>query len=215
MGANVIRELSLKVHTILENFFYKCGYHMASRPWAYIGLAFALVAACGPGMLLWKEENAENVEAWFQPDSYLYRTQMWMRENFPEGVRYENLILTGPNVLTPEFFKYMARLDKKIRLITKGGHSWEDVCARPDEFLEGKAAVKNRPKRTSDFSDFQRRSDFYDDLVPVVIAAKAVVGNEHSDWLWKMEHYGILLASCDDKLPLLASRCEHVDMSRS
>ncbi|CAG0883651.1 unnamed protein product [Darwinula stevensoni] len=140
------------------------GLVLARRPWFFILASVALSSGLIPGLLFWRMYNSENVETWFLPEAPIYQTEMWIRENFPEGVRYEQVIVAGPNVLTPEYFKYlpasrrfegdgltlsllqMAALDRKIRSLEAEGSAWVDVCARPDEFLEGNIKQKRRER---------------------------------------------------------------------
>ncbi|CAG0883652.1 unnamed protein product [Darwinula stevensoni] len=143
-------------HTLMHGLLMYCifrpdvqlGVLLARRPWFFILASVALSSGLSSGLLFWRMYNSENVETWFLPEAPLYQTDMWIRENFPEGVRYEQVIVAGPNVLTPEYFKYMAALDRKIRSVEAGGFAWVDVCARPDEFLEGKIKEKRRKRGT-------------------------------------------------------------------
>ncbi|CAG0902809.1 unnamed protein product [Darwinula stevensoni] len=108
----------------------RLGCLLAHRPWTFI-LASVILSSCLiSGVIHWREEEGGTVKAWFAPGTPIYRTDQWIKKNFPNGVRYETIILSGPDVLTPEYFKYMGTLDKEIRSLVSNGYAWEDVCAR-------------------------------------------------------------------------------------
>ncbi|CAG0884240.1 unnamed protein product [Darwinula stevensoni] len=143
-----LRRVSLRVHGVVGDLFFKLGCLLAHRPWTFI-LATVIFSSCLiSGILHWREEEGGTVKAWFAPGTPLYRTDRWIKKNFPNLVRYETIILSGPNILIPEYFKYMGTLDKKIRSLVSNGYAWEDVCARPEEFLEGYKKEERRRRDT-------------------------------------------------------------------
>ncbi|CAG0899620.1 unnamed protein product [Darwinula stevensoni] len=149
-----LRRVSLRVHGVVGDLFFKLGCLLARRPWTFI-LASVILSSCLiSGIVHWREEEGGTMHAWFAPETPIYQTHQWINKNFPNGVRYETIILSGPDVLTPEYFKYMGTLDKKIRSLVSNGYAWEDVCARPEEFLEGHKKEERRRRDTEDQSLF-------------------------------------------------------------
>ncbi len=64
------------------------------------------LAASG-GMLLWNTVTDDEM-LWTPYGSDFVDSKRWIDEKFPPDIRYEILIYTAPNVLTPENIKFVS-----------------------------------------------------------------------------------------------------------
>ena len=123
-----MQNLTVIMTRSVENAFYSFGLWIGRNPYKTILGSLLLVAACSSGMLtwytltddeyLWTPYGSE-VRALFQKNVFrcnicdcqnfqFQDSKRWIDKNFPPDIRYEVLIMTAPNVLTPDAIQYVS-----------------------------------------------------------------------------------------------------------
>ena len=74
---------------------------VASNPVKVISICLTLCGLSAVGLINWQEEN-NALKLWVPTTSHFVKNNRWLEENFPQDTRYNNVIITGENVLTPE-----------------------------------------------------------------------------------------------------------------
>ena len=54
----------------------------------------------------------------------------WVKHNFPQQIRFNQVIFKSDNVLSPEVIQEMFNLTMRMREVTHNNQTWEDVCFR-------------------------------------------------------------------------------------
>ena len=54
----------------------------------------------------------------------------WVNHNFPQQIRFNQVIFKSENVLSPEVIQEMFNLTMRMREVTHNNQTWEDVCFR-------------------------------------------------------------------------------------
>ena len=73
-----------------------------------IGAAVTLCLVLGAGLLLWHEEH-DQVALWTTEESPIRRNARWVDRHFSTSFRYQSVILTADNVLTPQVLSFVSR----------------------------------------------------------------------------------------------------------
>ncbi|XP_055641683.1 protein patched homolog 3-like [Toxorhynchites rutilus septentrionalis] len=129
---NCLGKLSYHVSIAIGEFFYRLGHHIANNPWRTIALSWFVVALCSVGFIRFHKEKSP-MKLWVPQNSKFLHDTNWLIEHFKEGNRIEAVILTAPDVLTPEVLLKMATITDEIsamKIVNSKGEtvSWEDVC---------------------------------------------------------------------------------------
>ena len=119
------------------HFTIRFGCLLARRPWTFLIVSGILSSYLISGLRFWQEINEESPSLWFPPGTTFYETGQWIKENFPNGVRYQQLLLSGSNILTPEYLKYVRQrylLSNSICNLL-GSEHFEYVVTTTTEFI--------------------------------------------------------------------------------
>lgn len=85
------------------------GFYIAKFPWIVIFGSFVVAGVLGAGVSKFYEET--DAQKLFVPqNSVAVSDQKWVDMKFPGNNRYERLIVTAKNVLTPESLKAVKTL---------------------------------------------------------------------------------------------------------
>lgn len=139
----------------LEGFFFWYGFKVAQFPWYVSIFCVVFSGLCGLGLLNYTEEN-NAFRLWIPSDSAFVKNYEWLQENYPPDSRYNNIIVSGDNVLTPEFLKLLLQIHNEVKKVkTQDGKTWQDLCQRipvnPSTYLKEK--VVKKPNCSSNHMD--------------------------------------------------------------
>ncbi|XP_055603663.1 protein patched homolog 3-like [Uranotaenia lowii] len=146
--------LSYNVSLAIGHFFYRLGRHIANHPWHTIILCWLCVALCSLGFIRFHKEKSP-MKLWIPQNSKFLHDTNWMIEHFKEGNRIETVMLTAPDVLTPEVLLRLADITDNISAITiTDSHGeeagWKDVCFKVPLIAE--YTSKDRRRRETEVS---------------------------------------------------------------
>ncbi|XP_023328081.1 Niemann-Pick C1 protein [Eurytemora carolleeae] len=117
------------VHS-MELFFYWYGSILARYPIRSICLTLVIPGLCAIGLLRLEQEN-NPYKLWIPQDSDYIRNHEWLWQNFPDDIRFHSVILTGDNVLTPEYIRKLYEVHEAMVNVTSSkGERWSDICYR-------------------------------------------------------------------------------------
>ncbi|KXJ79597.1 hypothetical protein RP20_CCG000345 [Aedes albopictus] len=124
--------LSYHVSISIGQFFYRLGRFIANNPWRTIIGSWLVVAVCSLGFLRFHQEKSP-MKLWVPQDSKFLHDTNWVIDNFKEGNRIETVMLTAPDVLTPEVLRKLADITEEIvNLTVTNSHGksfgWNEVC---------------------------------------------------------------------------------------
>ena len=111
-----------------KHFPSRLGHLIGKHPWMTILLSLLLCVACSCGMIMWYQVTDDEL-LWTPYGSPVRERQIflqdpnsgavfalqfredkkWIENNFPKDMRYESVILSGDNVLQPEYFQYVSQ----------------------------------------------------------------------------------------------------------
>lgn len=80
------------------------GHGVASHPKKAIFAAILICIITSLGNLRWYEELDE-VELFLSQDSTIRKNSIWVRENFPDDIRFESMIIVADNIIRPDIFQ--------------------------------------------------------------------------------------------------------------
>ena len=80
------------------------GYKIGSNPWWVLLGCAILSGLCGLGLIRYRSEN-NPFKLWIPSGSDFVKNNEWLEENFPPDVRYNNVIIAGENLLTPDVLR--------------------------------------------------------------------------------------------------------------
>jgi len=113
---------------ILERFFNWYGCKVGKYPLTFICITLLIPALSSIGLLKFKTEN-NPYKLWIPQDSDYLRNHEWLWENFPDDIRFNSLILTADNVLTPHVLKKLLKIHRKVENTTSHtGRTWSEYC---------------------------------------------------------------------------------------
>ena len=126
--ANGGKGLNLFSSEILETFFNWYGCKVGKYPLTFIFITLLIPALSYIGLLKFKTEN-NPYKLWIPQNSDYLRNHEWLWENFPDDIRFNSLILTADNVLTPQTLKKLLQIHRQVANTTsQGGRTWEQYC---------------------------------------------------------------------------------------
>jgi len=112
----------------LESFFEWYGCLVAKYPLTFIAMCLIIPSLSAIGLVNFKTEN-NPYKLWIPQDSDYLRNHEWLWENFPPDIRFNSVILTADNVLTPDILKKILEIHKKVSNTTSDiGKKWSDIC---------------------------------------------------------------------------------------
>merc|ERR1719450_739770 len=151
----------------LENVFEKYGMAVAKYPLRVIVICVIATGLCGLGLLRFRAEN-EGIKLWIPRNSDFRRNNDWLFKNFPNGLRFNSLILTSTNnILVPEVLQTMLKIRNGVTSIrNENNDTWDNMCVRrPIVMQPSLTEVFGRKKRqTDDWDDDWESNDFFDNL---------------------------------------------------
>eukprot|EP00095_Tigriopus_kingsejongensis_P000433 maker-scaffold171_size289870-snap-gene-1.39 protein:Tk00433 transcript:maker-scaffold171_size289870-snap-gene-1.39-mRNA-1 annotation:"hypothetical protein DAPPUDRAFT_306990" len=113
-----------------ERFFYWYGKLISRSPWLFLIGCLVGAGLCGIGLMELREET-NAFKLWVPSGSDFVANNEWLEANFPPDTRYNNVLLTAPNVLTPAILKQMFEIHQSVSTVNlTDGQSWDDVCKR-------------------------------------------------------------------------------------
>lgn len=159
--------LSYHVSITIGQFFYRLGRFIANNPWRTIIACWLIVAFCSLGFLRFHQEKSP-MKLWVPQNSKFLHDTNWVIDNFKEGNRIETVMLTAPDVLTPEVLQKLAEITEEIVSLTViNSHGkmvgWNEVCFKVPLIAEYTAnerkkredsqslATTKRPKKQKPF----------------------------------------------------------------
>ncbi|TRY73596.1 hypothetical protein TCAL_03344, partial [Tigriopus californicus] len=111
-----------------ESFFYWYGKKVSTYPWYFILGCLLGSGLCGIGLISFSEET-NAFKLWVPSNSDFVRNNEWLQRNFPPDTRFNNILITAPNVLTPEVLLQMFRIHEAVAQVDlQDGKSWSDIC---------------------------------------------------------------------------------------
>jgi len=112
----------------LETFFEWYGCKVAKYPLIFISITLMIPALSCIGLLKFKTEN-NPYKLWIPQNSDYLRNHEWLWEHFPDDIRFNSVIITADNVLTPETMKKLLQVHKKVSNTTDiNGRTWPEYC---------------------------------------------------------------------------------------
>jgi len=128
LGVISAKNISRLTTSSLENFFLWYGSFLAKYPLRSVCICLLIPALCSIGLLSFKEES-NPYKLWIPQDSDYIKDHEWLWENYPPEIRFNSIILTAENVLTPKIFNKLYELHNRVvQAQSEDGKSWEDVC---------------------------------------------------------------------------------------
>merc|ERR1712130_376313 len=131
MGEGSWMKMSKKrVMSSLENGFESYGRLVARRPWTTIFVSIALCSITAVGFLSF-DRQTNWVDLWVDQTLDSKVQSDWLNENFPPELRQHSIILTAPNVLTPNVLKAILKLRIRVNETrSQDNTTWLDHCKR-------------------------------------------------------------------------------------
>jgi len=113
---------------VLESFFDWHGRLVAKYPLSFIFITLLIPALSAIGLLNFRTEN-NPYKLWIPQDSDYLRNHEWLWAHFPDDIRFNSVIITADNVLTPEVLKKLLYVHRKVENTTSSdGRKWTDYC---------------------------------------------------------------------------------------
>ncbi|KXJ77899.1 hypothetical protein RP20_CCG006239, partial [Aedes albopictus] len=196
------------------------GRFVASNPWRTIIACWLTVAVCSLGFLRFHHQR-DPLKLWVPQESKFLRDTKWLIDNFQEGNRIETVMLTAPDVLTPEVLLRLADITEKIVNLTitnsKGENfDWNEVCFKIPLIAEYTASerrkregtksstIKKGPKKQKNF--FNPSVDLPSSMYCPLINRLPIGCLEHSILeLWKFDREVIVTLSKEQIIDKLNS----------
>ena len=113
----------------LESYFRWHGRLVASYPVLFLLATLITTVMFGLGLISFREES-DLTALWVPVGSKLRNNVEWVKLNFPQQIRFNQVIFKSDNVLSPEVIQEMYNLTIRMREVTHNNQTWEDVCFR-------------------------------------------------------------------------------------
>ena len=113
----------------LESYFRWHGRLVASYPVLFMLGTVMTTVMFGLGLISFREE-ADLTVLWVPVGSKLRNNVEWVKQNFPQQIRFNQVIFKSDNVLRPEVIQEMYNLTMRMREVRHSNQTWEDVCFR-------------------------------------------------------------------------------------
>ena len=108
------------------------GFRVGQKPWYFVTGCLVFSCLCGFGMLNFYQEN-NAFRLWIAQDSEFVENFNWLQENYPPDTRFNNLIISGSDVLQPEVLQILANIHANVskNLIAQPDEkNWMDLCKK-------------------------------------------------------------------------------------
>ncbi|CAK9806362.1 Patched domain-containing protein 3 [Anthophora quadrimaculata] len=149
-----LQSIPQRLSEIVEHFFYQLGLKIARRPLKWLIGSTVIVLISLAGLYRFRQEK-NPVRLWVPQNSEFVHDTEWMFEQFGQGLRMENMILTADNVLEPEALAMLNEITKQvISTQTPDQITWTDVCFKVP-VISGIVHRKKRSKSLDDFFDIE------------------------------------------------------------
>jgi len=139
----------------MEELFSRWGRFVPLHPYPVVLASLVVTVICSLGFLHFRMEHQANL-LWIPVDSPYNVRQDWIDTNFRSSVRYENMMYTSDNVLTPQALQQMYKIYKRVGDIEVDGRRFSDMCARVP--IADIFQTKKRRKRQVNSTE----EDYYD-----------------------------------------------------
>eukprot|EP00092_Neocalanus_flemingeri_P040503 GFUD01044108.1.p1 GENE.GFUD01044108.1~~GFUD01044108.1.p1 ORF type:complete len:1044 (-),score=198.42 GFUD01044108.1:97-3228(-) len=146
----------------LERYFRWHGRLIARQPAMFIFLSVIVTIVCGLGLIGFYEES-DMTALWVPKGSKLRNNVEWVQQNFPQQLRFNQVIFKADNVLTPEVLQEMFNLTVRMREVTHDNQTWQDVCFRVPVVTKPKCFDPSQLKYLSLFGKRRKRDLDNDD----------------------------------------------------
>lgn len=141
----------------LERYFRWHGRLVARQPFLFIFISLVTTIVCGLGLISFYEES-DMTALWVPPGSKLRNNVEWVQRNFPQQLRFNQVIFKAENVLTPEVIQEMYNLTMRMRDVIHQNQTWEDVCFRVPIVTKPKCFDPTQLKYLSLFGKRKKRA---------------------------------------------------------
>lgn len=145
-----LQRVPRRLSEIVEHFFYGLGLKIAQRPLKWLIGSTVIVLVSLSGLYSFRQEK-NPMKLWVPQDSDFVHDTEWMIDQFGQGLRLENMILTADNVLEPGVLVTLNEITKEVISIQTSDHiAWTDVCFKVPVI----SGIVSRQKRSNGQDDF-------------------------------------------------------------
>ncbi|KAF6037774.1 PTCHD3 [Bugula neritina] len=123
---NALQRIGSSVSHTLETFFYNLGHGIASSPWTVILCCFLVSALCGLGMIKFEVKDS-SAPIWIPVTSKVQANQLWTEKEFPLRARYNVILVTADNILSPAALREMSEIDTAVKQMVEYNNSQNDI----------------------------------------------------------------------------------------
>ena len=123
---------------VFSLFLGRYGFRVGQYPWYFIFGCLVFSGLCGIGLINYTEEN-NAFRLWIPKDSSFVKNYEWLQKNFPPDARYDNLILSGEDVLQPQVLQLLADIHRGVSedLVAQPfNRTWRDLCKKCGQINE-------------------------------------------------------------------------------
>ncbi|XP_072390401.1 patched domain-containing protein 3-like [Diabrotica undecimpunctata] len=111
-----------------ETFFYKLGLYIGQHPKRTIVICWIVVLVSALGFIRFRQEK-NPLKLWVPPDSSFVKDSEWLMKSLQIAYQEEVVMLTGDDVLTPEYIQRLYQLDQEVRNSKSSKNlTLKDVC---------------------------------------------------------------------------------------
>ncbi|XP_071952393.1 patched domain-containing protein 3-like [Antedon mediterranea] len=129
-GEPCCNRVSNAIISTFESLFKRIGSFVGQHSWICIFVSVVVTIGFGIGFTMIKIENRRE-KLWVPAESDNQDYLRYVSENYKDPF-LETIIFENENILTPESFKAMFRVDELVKAIDIG-KSWESICFRSGE----------------------------------------------------------------------------------
>ncbi|XP_057666401.1 protein patched homolog 1-like isoform X1 [Diorhabda carinulata] len=114
--------------TRTENFFYNLGVIIGTHPKRTIIICWIVVILSALGFLRFRQEK-NPLKLWIPPGTTFTSDSEWLMKSLQIGYQEEAVMLTGEDVLTPNYIQKLYKLDQELRETNSAKNLvLQDVC---------------------------------------------------------------------------------------
>ncbi|XP_028144181.2 protein patched homolog 1 isoform X1 [Diabrotica virgifera virgifera] len=120
--------ITYSVVNFTEKFFYKLGLYIGQHPKRTIVICWIVVLLSALGFLRFRQEK-NPLKLWVPPESSFVKDSEWLMKSLQIAYQEEVVLLTGEDVLTPEYIQKLYQLDQEVRNSRSSKNlTLKDVC---------------------------------------------------------------------------------------
>ncbi|KZC04135.1 PREDICTED: patched domain-containing protein 3-like [Dufourea novaeangliae] len=145
-----LQRVPQRMSEVVEHFFYGVGLRIAQRPLKWLIGSTVVVLISLTGLYSFHQEK-NPMKLWVPQNSDFVHDTEWMINQFGQGLRLENMILTAENVLEPKALATLNEIIKQVISVQTPDHiAWTDVCFKVPVI----SGIVRREKRSNGHDDF-------------------------------------------------------------